>query len=99
MTTFAELLARHKPKYFHFNEDDIDVGDNTIITKQTIATNTVIKFVTTNTLPAPLVAGTSYYAINADTSDEYIIQVSATLSGAAINLTDDGTGEHHYYFL
>jgi len=99
MTTFAELLARHKPKYFHFDEDDIDTDDDTIVTKQTIADDTVIKFVTTDTLPAPLVAGTSYYAINADTATEYLIQVSATEGGTAINLTDDGEGDHHYYFV
>ena len=99
MTTFSELLARHKPKYFHFNEDDIDTDDDTIVTKQTIATDTIIKFATTDTLPAPLVAGTSYYAINADTATEYLIQVSETESGAAITLTDEGEGEHHYYFV
>ena len=99
MTTFAELLARHKPKYFHFDEDDIDTDDGTIVTKQTIADDTVIKFVTTDTLPAPLVAGTSYYAINADTEDDFVIQVTDEESGSAIEITDTGEGDHHYYFV
>jgi len=99
MTTFAELLARYNPKYFHFDEDDVDTDEGTIVTKQTIEDDTEIKFATTDTLPAPLEAGTSYYAINADTDDEYLIQVSASEGGEAITLTDDGTGDHHYYFV
>lgn len=43
-------------------------------------------------LPAPLVAGTTYYVIATGlTADEF--QVSATLGGAAVNLSDDGTGD------
>ena len=99
MTTIAELIARHDPKYYHFDDDDIDISDDTIITKQTIADDTVIKFITTGTLPAPLVAGTSYYAINADDGTDYIIQVSDTEGGSAIDITDDGDGDHHYYFV
>ena len=99
MTTFAELIARHEPKYYHFDEDDIDTDEGTIVTKQSIADDTEIKFITTDTLPAPLVAGISYYAINADTDDDYIIQVSETEGGSAITLTDDGDGDHHYYFV
>jgi hypothetical protein len=99
MTTFAELIARHNPKYYHFDEDDIDTDEGTIVTKQSIADDTEIKFITTDTLPAPLVAGTSYYAINADTEDDFVIQVTDEESGSAIEITDTGEGDHHYYFV
>lgn len=42
------------------------------------------------TLPAPLVAGTTYYVI-AYAASTGIMQVSATSGGAAVNITDDGT--------
>src|SRR3989338_5493493 len=62
----------------------IDVGKN-------IATDTIITFSSTGTLPTELVVGTRYYAINIDT---VTIQVSASAGGAAINLTSQGTGTH-----
>ena len=47
--------------------------------------------ISTGTAPAPLVAnlGTTYYVIN---SDGHIFELSATLGGAAINITDTGSG-------
>jgi hypothetical protein len=44
----------------------------------------------TGTLPAPLVAGTTYYVIGY-TANTGALQVSATLGGAAVDITDDGT--------
>jgi len=99
MTTFAELIARHNPKYFHFDDDDIDITEDTIIVKQSMVDDTEIKFITTGTLPAPLVAGTSYYAINADTEDDFVIQVTDEEGGSAIDIEDTGSGDHHYYFV
>jgi hypothetical protein len=46
---------------------------------------------TGNTLPAPLVEGTWYYVIGA-ASDAF--QVSGTSGGAAVVLTDEGTGSN-----
>jgi hypothetical protein len=44
----------------------------------------------TGTLPDPLVAGTTYY-VNTYTASTGALIVSATLGGAAVDLTDDGT--------
>jgi hypothetical protein len=42
-----------------------------------------------NTLPAPLVAGTTYYVVNWTTTE---FQVAATVGGAPIDLTSNGSG-------
>ena len=46
----------------------------------------------TGALPAPLQADTDYYVVNVS-GDTF--QLSATLSGAAIDITDTGTGTHY----
>lgn len=50
-----------------------------------------VRFTTTTTLPAPLAANTTYYVVSA-TADTF--KVAATDGGAAINITDAGTGTH-----
>jgi hypothetical protein len=50
-----------------------------------------IVFSTTDTLPAELTAGTTYYV--RDVTDD-TFKVSATAGGTAIAITDDGTGTH-----
>lgn len=52
---------------------------------------TPVVFSTTGTLPAPLVAGTTYYVV-AVNSGGNTIQISATKGGAAISLTTAGVG-------
>lgn len=47
---------------------------------------------TTTTLPGGLSPSTSYFVINSDGFGRF--QLSATLGGSAINITDAGTGEH-----
>lgn len=46
---------------------------------------------TTGVLPAPLAAGTDYFLVGVNTNTW---QFAATLGGAAIDLTTDGTGTH-----
>lgn len=46
----------------------------------------------TGTAPAGLSAGTSYYVINSDGVGRF--QLSSTLGGSAIDITDEGTGIH-----
>lgn len=46
------------------------------------------------TLPAGLSADTAYYVISSTTNT---FQLSATLGGSAINITDTGTGTHSWY--
>ena len=51
--------------------------------------DTAVVVATEDTAPSPLVVGTTYYVIN---SDGTTFQLSATMGGAAINITDTGTG-------
>jgi len=52
---------------------------------------TVIQLTTTTTLPAGLAVTTDYYVINPTTNT---FEVSLTEDGAAVDVTDDGTGTH-----
>lgn len=59
-----------------------------------LANGTAVTFSTTGAMPAGLVAGTSYYVVNANTDT---FNVSATLSGTAINTTSAGSGAFTCY--
>lgn len=72
----------------------IDTSADTITVTSNILTNTDIKFVSSGTLPSPLAAQTDYYAINVDSTH---IKVAASLGGAAIDLTSQGSGTHSLY--
>jgi len=66
-----------------------------IVTGATLISGTVVTFSNLGgALPAPLVAGVRYYArdISGNT-----FKVASTAGGAAINLTDAGTGTHTVY--
>ena len=52
-----------------------------------------VRLFTTDTLPAPLSTGTTYYIVNLD-YDAGTCQLSLTADGEAIDLTDAGTGIH-----
>jgi hypothetical protein len=56
-----------------------------------LAAATKVRFTTTGGLPTGLAAATTYYVINPTTNT---FQVSATLGGAAIDITSVGTGVH-----
>lgn len=89
----GNLFQLEPPSYIPYT---VDVSTNYLTTHQ-ISGN--IKFfndfpvsvVSDDTAPTPLdgVTGTTYYVIN---SDGYTFQLSATLGGAAINITDSGVG-------
>jgi hypothetical protein len=52
-----------------------------------------VRVTSTTTLPAGLVAATDYYVIQAD-RDLGTFKLSLTLGGAAVDITDTGTGTH-----
>lgn len=54
-----------------------------------------IALYTTDTLPAPLSDAVTYYVIN---SSANTFKVSLTSGGAAIDITDTGTGSHYAVF-
>jgi hypothetical protein len=53
----------------------------------------IVQVLSSNTLPAGLSAATNYYVINAD-RDAGTLKLSASSGGAAVNITDTGTGTH-----
>lgn len=70
----------------------VDAGTDTLTaTGHNFLTGTQVKVSSTTTLPAPLVAGTTYYAINVSGNT---LKLSATSGGAAIDITSTGTGTH-----
>lgn len=59
-----------------------------------LANGTAVTFSTTGTLPTGIVAGTTYYVVNAATDT---FNVSATLSGSPINTSGTPSGTHTCY--
>lgn len=75
-------------------------GNNLVLGSVTgFYTGTPVQFTTTGTLPAPLVVGTTYYAMQVDNVS--LIQVATSqanaIAGTFITLTDAGTGVHTIY--
>lgn len=74
---------------------DVDVSTDQITVTNDIATCTELQFSSTGEVPAPLVVGTIYYAINVDATH---IKVSSNpinaAAGTEIDLTDTGSGTH-----
>lgn len=62
-----------------------------------LAVDTPIYFTTTNTLPNPLVANTTYYVKTAPTSTTATL--AATEGGSTIDITTTGTGVHTGYIV
>lgn len=70
----------------------VDAGTDTLTaTGHNFTNGTQVKVSSTTTLPAPLVAGTTYYVINTATNT---LKLSATSGGSAIDITSTGTGTH-----
>lgn len=92
-TAFEDRVAQLQALY-HLNEPlttSAAVSDVITATGHDYSDGDVIQFATDTTLPAPLVAGTNYYARDVSGGT---FKVSATRGGAAIDITDTGTGNH-----
>lgn len=67
----------------------------TVDTTQELYAGALVRFSTTGTLPAPLAAGTDYYAIDISTTIKKLAtSLDNAMVGTAIDLTDTGTGVH-----
>ncbi len=71
-----------------------NVNDTLTATAHGLSNDNTVTLTTTTTLPAPFVVGTTYYVINASTDT---FKLSATSGGAAVNVTDTGTGVHTFH--
>jgi len=75
-----------------FATSDVDAGADTItITSHVFANGDVVTLSSTDTLPAGLSASTLYYVVGVASNT---FQLSATLGGSAIDITDVGVGTH-----
>lgn len=76
---------------FNFATTDIDTLTNEINVINTFAENDILKLTSSGTLPAPLATNTDYYTVNVTGTS---FQVALTPGGAAIDITDVGSGTH-----
>lgn len=83
--------ARKLIKQSFVEADVIFASDQIILTAHGLLAGAPIQFTTTSALPTPLLTNTVYYVLVVDANT---IQVALTEGGAAIILTDDGTGPH-----
>lgn len=72
---------------------NVNVTTDAFTTNTPLATGWAVQASSTGTLPSPLVAGTTYYVVNATSSS---FQLSTIQSGTAIDLTTTGTGTHTF---
>lgn len=73
---------------------DADAGTDTFTAvNHDLDNNDKVQVSSTGTLPAPLLAATTYWVIN---STEDTFQLSTVMAGAAINITTAGTGNHNF---
>lgn len=70
------------------------VSDTITSNGHNLSNGDVLILTTSNTLPAGLSTGTPYYVINKTTNT---FELSATSGGAAIDITDTGTGTHKWH--
>lgn len=82
-------------KNFTFSSSDINLGTDTFtIAAHGYNENQKVRFISTGTLPAPIVAGVDYYITNATTNT---FQLANTSDGTIINITAGGSGTHRIY--
>lgn len=78
-----------------FATSDVVIATDKITVTNDIDTGSLIRFTSTGVVPAPLVSGTAYYAINSDATH---IQVATNpvnaAAGTQIDLTDVGSDTH-----
>lgn len=85
------------PYQLNFATTDVNTTTDVITLSATtqFPTGTSIRFTTTSALPAPLVAGTIYYAINTGSTTIKLATTPTNAQlGVAIDLTTQGTGVH-----
>ena len=76
-----------------FGTSDVDAGADTItITNHVFVNGDVVTLSSSDTLPAGLSASTLYYVVGVVALTSF--QLSATLGGSAIDITDVGVGTH-----
>ena len=93
MTAFTERLAVLQKVKGHSTAIATTAAATDVITTvdHLYENGSIVRFATDDTLPDPLAVDTDYYVRDVS-GDTY--KVSATSGGAAVNITDTGTGNH-----
>ena len=100
--TFIQYIGNQDNRKFIVDRNTyitytVNVSTNYITAEGEYFDNDMLVYVATDdTPPAPLVAGTDYFVINTSGTT---FQLSLTQGGAAINITDSGTGAQYIYFF
>lgn len=91
---YYTLLKKYEIKGLTFENSSVDVTTNTIrMPGHTLKTSDPIIYSNGLAAPAPLVSGTTYYAIFVDENTiKLASSASNSLAGTAINLTSTGSG-------
>lgn len=85
------------PTYYDFGVSGVDTTNNIITISSTtdFPTGTPIIFASSGTLPAPLAAGTTYYAVNMSSTTIKVATSALNASiGNVIDITNTGSGNH-----
>ncbi len=86
----ARFQCSKRSVSFTFVAADVTIGTEKITENaHGLANGTRVTLTTDGTLPAPLTISTNYYIVNAGAND---FELSLTSGGAAVNLTDTGSG-------
>jgi hypothetical protein len=86
------ILVFNQTKAANLGPITVNVGaDKILLPAHGLSNGTQIRFSTTVALPAPLDPSIYYYVVSALTDD---FKISLTSGGAAIDITDSGTGIH-----
>lgn len=80
-----------------FSPVEVNATTDIVTISQNFATGTQVRFSSTGTLPAPLVAGTWYYMVKqTNTTTKFATSLVNALAGTTIDITDTGTGVFNY---
>ena len=90
-TSTASLVS--VPGILNQESFSVNVDDDKLLTSRVPRDGDSVRLVSTGSLPQPLSATTTYFVVNAASGE---FQVSDTLGGAAIELTNEGSGSHSF---
>lgn len=79
----------------NFNPSDVNIVDNKIAVGIDVVTGSLIQFISTGTLPLPLVYGQKYYSVKVDSTHCGVaLNPINAVAGTKIDLTTIGSGIH-----
>jgi hypothetical protein len=105
--TFVNYIGKQDDRVFQVSKNTfikytVNITTNylTIAGGERFDTNMQVYFSTSDTAPSPIdtTGVTDYFIINAS-SDGQTFQISTTMGGSAVDITNTGVGEQYIYFF